>query len=153
MKDISFKGVFSGQKRSEGGASSSSEVVRSEAVEKRLATTPPKGRPQPKKKLNPEEDRPKEEPQPKARGRPQKEPVNPDEPEKTTKSKPVKKDIPKEKKEHGTKIEIHELKDWSKKGRGFLVDQLDLRKISLKKTERIRMTKKDLIAKRLEHDK
>ena len=43
--------------------------------------------------------------------------------------------------------------EWHKKSRGFLVDQLDLRKIILKKTERIRMTKKDLIAKLLEHDK
>ena len=50
------------------------------------------------------------------------------------------------------KDEILTFDEWHKKGRGCLVDQLDLRKIALKKTERIRVSKKDLITQLLEHD-
>ena len=66
---------------------------------------------------------------------------------------PIKKDIPKHKVVHGTQIEKHTFDEWMKKGRGFLVDQIGLRHITLKKTEQIRMAKKDLIAKILAHDK
>ena len=98
----------------------------------------------PKTKKEPEDDHPK------ARGRPKKS----DEEKTTSRDKiPVKKDIPRHKIAHGTKIEKHTFDEWMKTGRGFLVDQIDLRKLSLKKTERIRMGKKDLIAKLLEHDK
>ena len=55
---------------------------------------------------------------------------------------------------HGTQVETFtDFDGWKSKGRGFLVDQIGLRKIHLSKTEKVRMTKKDLIEKLLNYDK
>ena len=55
---------------------------------------------------------------------------------------------------HGTQIEkFGSFDEWmTKKNRGFLIDQLDLRKVKLNKTDRKRMSIKNMIDKLLEHD-
>ena len=53
---------------------------------------------------------------------------------------------------HGTQVSSLDADDWKTKGRGYLVDQLDLRKVPLTKTERIRMNKKTLIDKLVKYD-
>ena len=123
--------------------------------DKRDAEASPEKRP--KAKAKPSKDEALTLPAPKPRGRPKKDP-NPDtEPEITKTTKPPKKTIekekPREKAVHGTKTETHTFEEWSKKGKGYLIDQIDLRKIPITKTERIRMTKKDLVNKILAHDK
>ena len=109
-----------------------------------------KPKPEPKQKTSPKKEKEPETEHPKTRGRPKK-----SEEDKHTSKKdiPIKKDIPKHKVVHGTKLETHTFDEWMRTGRGFLVDQIDLRRIILKKTDRIRMVKKDLITKILEHDK
>ena len=110
-------------------------------------------------KKAPEEDHPKSKSQPKKE--PEEDHPKPNKTEKipvkktipTKKEVPKQKDVPKVQEEHGTKIVKLSVDEWNKKGRGFLVDQLDLRKINLKKTERIRMNKKDLVAKIIDFDK
>ena len=111
------------------GGSSASGLNIVKNTEKRQASTPPKGRPEPKRKANPEAEIPKEEPQPKPRGRPRKEPANPDEPEST--SKPVKKDATITKKimkQTGTALLHYTKSTWLAQGRGTIVSQAQLRR-------------------------
>ena len=101
-----------------------------------------------KKIKNPENEIPKEESQKRPVGRPKKEPVNPDEPEKTSKS--VKKTI---KKEHGTKIELMTPSEWKEiKDLGWLKNQLDLRNIYLTKEEIKTLGKKGIVARIIDFD-
>ena len=82
----------------------------------------PKTKPKSPTKKAPEEDHPKAKPTPKPEAKKEEKiPVK--------KTIPPKKDVPKANVVHGTKIEKLSFDEWYKKGRGFLVDQLDLRKI------------------------
>ena len=122
MKDISFKGVFSGKQRAETtGASSSSAGPAPEQ----------KTRGRPKKKSDPEEERPKELPYPGPRGRPRKEPVNPDEPERTTKEK-VQTSNQKTIQQTGAPLLHYSSKSvWEKQGKGIVGQQAMLRRIDV----------------------
>ena len=139
------------------GGASSSGINEVKKAEKRQANTPPKGRPEAKRKANPPEaEIPKEEPQPKPRGRPRQEPVNIDEPEST--SKTVKKDTTKKTIEQtGAKLLHYTKSTWHTKGPAIVITQAQLRRIPeaegdyLKKNKK-KINKADLIKQILEFD-
>jgi hypothetical protein len=143
----------------EGGASSSGINVIADAPQPKAKGRPKKSQPASSSTSTPPAapTAPEATHEPKGKaGRPKKsQPASVPQPDVKPPKKTIQKEhsVKSERPVHDTeKVVLDSFNEWNAKGRGFLIDQLHKRKVTLTKTEQKRMSKKELIEKLLKHD-